>query len=97
MKAKSKRIVGMRVGGAVARGDAELGLQQISELWPMSGIDFVGPLPAEVQLVTIFSAAYVTNAKNPSGARALVRFLTSPAATPVFVKHGLEPVAAKGG
>jgi molybdate transport system substrate-binding protein len=95
VKGKSKRIVGMRVGAAVARGDAELGLQQISELLPISGIEFVGPLPAEVQLVTIFSAAYVTNANNPSGAGALVRFLTSAASTPVFVKHGLEPVGAK--
>lgn len=95
VKGKSKRIVGMRVGGALARGDADIGFQQISELLPVPGIDFVGPLPPEVQLVTNFSAAYVTHAKESRRSGSVVRFLTSPAATPVFVKRGLEPVAAK--
>ena len=95
VKGKSKRIEGMRVGAAVARGDAEIGLQQISELLPISGIQYVGPLPPEVQRVTIFSAGSVTNAKNPSAARALIRFLTSPAATAVFTKRGLDPITKK--
>jgi molybdate transport system substrate-binding protein len=91
MKGKGKRIEGIRVGVAVARGDAEIGFQQISELLPVPGIEYVGPLPKEVQLVTYFSAGVVTTAKNPTGARALIRFLTSPAAAGVFVKRGLDP------
>ena len=53
---KSKRIQSERVA-VVARGDAEIGFQQISELLPIPGIDYVGPLPPEVQKVTVFSAA----------------------------------------
>ncbi|MCU1330150.1 MAG: transporter substrate-binding protein [Bryobacterales bacterium] len=92
VKSKSKRIEGMRVGAAIARGDAELGLQQISELLPISGIQYVGPLPPEVQRVTIFAAASVRKAKNPAGASALIRFLTSSAAAEVFTRKGLDPI-----
>jgi len=92
VKDKSKRIEGMRVGAAIAKGDAEIGFQQISELLPISGIDYVGPLPPDVQLVTTFSAGVATHAKNPDDARKLIQFLTSPAAASVFAKRGLEPL-----
>ncbi len=89
---KSKRIESERVGTVVARGDAEIGFQQISELLPIPGIDYVGPLPPEVQKVTVFSAGVVVGAKEPDAARALIKFLASPAAAPAITKSGLEPV-----
>ena len=93
IKGKSKRIESERVGTVVARGDAEIGFQQVSELLPIPGIDFVGTLPAEVQRVTVFSAGIATRAKEPEAARELVRFFSSPAASGAIVKTGLEPAA----
>lgn len=92
---KSKRIVSERVGTVVARGDAELGFQQVSELLPIEGIDYVGPLPAEVQKVTLFSAGIVVGAKEPEAAKALIRYFTSADAAPVISKTGLEPITSK--
>jgi molybdate transport system substrate-binding protein len=79
------------VATVVARGDAEIGFQQISELLPVPGTDFVGPLPAELQRVTIFAAGIAAGARAPDAARALVAFLASPAAGPAIAKSGLEP------
>jgi molybdate transport system substrate-binding protein len=95
MKGKSKMIPGEPVGAVVARGDAEIGFQQISELLAVGGIDFVGPLPPEIQKVTVFSAGIVAGAKEPDAARALIKFLASPAAAPAITKRGLEPVTSK--
>lgn len=92
---KSKRILSERVGTVVARGDAELGLQQVSELVPIPGIDYIGPLPDEVQQATFFSAGIVTGAKEPEAARALIKFFTSAKAAPVIAKTGLEPMGGK--
>ena len=80
-------------GTVVARGEAEIGFQQISELLPVAGIDYVGPLPAEVQRITVFSAGVASAAANPNLARALIRFLASPSVVPAIVKSGLEPAA----
>ena len=93
IKAKSRRIESERVGTVVARGDAEIGFQQVSELLPIEGIDYVGPLPDEVQRVTVFSAGIATGAKNLDAARALIRYLTSAAVAPLIRKTGLEPIA----
>ena len=71
---KSRRIDRERVGAVVARGEAEIGFQQISELLPEPGIDVVGPLPPEVQRVTVFSAGVAASSKNPDAARALIGF-----------------------
>lgn len=90
---KSRRIVGERVGAVVARGEAEIGFQQVSELLPIPGIDFVGPLPPDVQRATVFSAGVSAGAKEPNAARALIKFLASPAAVPAIIKSGMEPVA----
>ena len=68
---KSKRVEVGRVGVVLARGEAEIGFQQISELLEVPGIDYVGPLPAEVQRVTVFSAGIAVGARNPNAARAL--------------------------
>ena len=91
---KSRRILSERVGTVVARGDAALGLQQVSELLPIEGIDYLGPLPAEVQRVTVFSAGIATASTQPEAARDLIRYLQSPAAAPTIRKTGLEPIPA---
>ena len=94
IKDKSKRIESERVGTIVARGEAELGFQQVSELLPIPGIEFVGPLPAAVQQVTIFSAGIAVGAKEPDAAKALIKYFTSAQAAPVIAQTGLEPISA---
>ena len=90
---KSRRIEGERVGTVVARGDAEIGFQQVSELLPVPGIELIGPLPPEVQRVTVFSAAIAKSAGAPDAARALIAFFGSPEAAPIIRRTGLEPIA----
>jgi molybdate transport system substrate-binding protein len=75
----------------VARGEAELGIQLISEIVSVPGAELVGPLPAELQNMTVLSAGIVTSAKEPDAARALFKFLTSPAAAAVIKATGMEP------
>src|SRR5258705_5588802 len=82
---------GVFVGTLIANGEAEVGFQQISELVHFQGIDYVGPLPGDLQRMTTFSAGIHSGAKQAEAARALVKFLTTPAAAPVIRKHGLEP------
>ncbi len=81
------------VGTLVASGEAEIGFQQISELLPVPGIDIVGPLPAAVQRETVFSAGIVAGTRAANAARALLEYLSSPAAAPTIERSGLEPVA----
>jgi molybdate transport system substrate-binding protein len=88
---KIKQIKGVPVGEVVARGDAEIGFQQVSELLPVKGIIYLGPLPAEIQQITTFSAGLHTKASNPAGAQALVKFLRAPEAAPIIRKTGMEP------
>lgn len=76
---------------AVAKGDAEIGVQQIAEILPCPGVDLAGPLPAELQQVTVFSAAVAANAREPELARRFIGFLASAAAAPVIMAHGMEP------
>ena len=79
------------IGEVVARGDAEIGFQQVSELLPVKGIDYLGPLPADIQETTVFSAA-VHNAAGPvDAAQALLKYLTAPEAAPIIRKTGMEP------
>ena len=94
MKDKARKIPATPVGEIVARGEAELGFQQISELKPVAGIDIVGPLPPELQSITVFSAGIATVSKEPDAGRALIKFLASPAARDAIVKSGMEPIAA---
>jgi molybdate transport system substrate-binding protein len=82
---------GVQVGELVARGEADLGFQQISELLHVKGIDYVGPLPAEIQNVTVYSAGLHTATPAPDAARALVKFLIAPEAGPIIKKIGMEP------
>lgn len=94
LRAKSREIKGERVGNVVARGEAEIGFQQISELLPVHGIDFVGPIPAELQKITVFSAGIAASAKDPNAAKTLIEFLASPAAIAAIKKSGLEPITS---
>jgi molybdate transport system substrate-binding protein len=91
IKDKIRVIASGPVAAAVARGDAEIGFQQISELRSVAGIEIVTELPPEVQRVTVFSAGIATGARAPDAARALIQFLASPAAASAIRKSGLEP------
>ena len=92
---KSRRIDRERVGAVVARGEAEIGFQQLSELLPIAGIDIVGPLPAEAQRVTVFAAGIGAAAKHPEAAKTFINFMASPSTIPAIRKSALEPVAAE--
>jgi molybdate transport system substrate-binding protein len=90
---KCRRIEGgERVGAVVARGEAEIGFQQMSELLPVPGIDHVTPLPSEVQKVSVFSAGVAVNTGDSDAAHAIVRFLASPEAASAITRSGLEPI-----
>ena len=91
---KSKKIVGERTGTIVARGEAAIALQQVSELLPIPGTTYVGRLPDSVQSYAVFSAGITTKARNPEGAKALLRFYQSADAKPVIEKTGLEVIPA---
>jgi len=81
---------GVPVGSLVARGDIALGFQQLSELIHVAGIDVLGPLPPELQIVTTFSAGVGARARQPEDARALLAFMASPAATDAKRRQGME-------
>jgi molybdate transport system substrate-binding protein len=91
IKSKVKQVQGEPTGAVVARGEAEIGFQQVSELLPVAGIDLVGPLPPDVQEITVFSAGLHVAAKEPDAAKALVQFFKAPAAIPVIRQKGMEP------
>lgn len=92
MKAKSRQTVpGSRVGQYLARGEAELGFQQISELIHESGIDYLGPLPPDIQHYTNFSSGLGSGSKEQGAAKALQAFLSAPVAADVIKKNGMDP------
>ncbi|MGB9114324.1 substrate-binding domain-containing protein [Bradyrhizobium sp.] len=82
---------GEPVAAVVARGEAEIGFQQVSELIHVPGITFVGTIPAEVQPVFSFAGALTSTVRQPEAAGALIRFLASPEAAPIILKAGLAP------
>ena len=92
---KSRRILSERVAAVVARGEAEIGFQQISEIVGVPGSELVGPLPAEVQQVTVFSAGVPTNARQPEAAAELIRFLASKEAAETVASTGLDPITRR--
>ncbi|HXF67080.1 MAG TPA: substrate-binding domain-containing protein [Burkholderiales bacterium] len=93
---KSRMIGGgERVGAAIARGEVEIGLQQLSELLPVPGIAHVTALPPQVQKVSSFAAGVAASSQHQALARSAIEFLASPAAAPAIKKSGLEP--ASGG
>lgn len=90
LKGKARMIPAEPVGKVVARGEAEIGFQQLSELNPIEGIHIVGLIPEAVQEVTLFSAGMVKGAKNPEGAKALLKYLASPQSSKIIDDTGLE-------
>jgi molybdate transport system substrate-binding protein len=86
---------GEPVAAVVARGEAEIGFQQVSELIHVPGITFVGTIPAEVQPTIFFAAALTSTVGQPEAASALIRFLASPEAAPVILKAGLMPLSER--
>ncbi|MDE5456571.1 extracellular solute-binding protein [Bradyrhizobium sp. CSA112] len=94
MKDKARKIPATPVGEIVARGEAEIGFQQVSELKSVEGIDIVGPLPDALQKITVFSAGIASVSKEPDAGKALIKFLASPAARGEIVKSGLDPIAS---
>jgi len=91
IRSRTRIAQGELAGTVVARGDAEIGFQQMSELLPVSGIDLVGPLPPDIQEFTTFSTGVPVRAKEPAAAKALVAHFKAPAAIPVIRKWGMEP------
>jgi molybdate transport system substrate-binding protein len=92
VKPKLKQTpTGVFVGSIIASGEVEIGFQQVSELSHFAGVDYVGPLPADVQYITVFASGIATAAKDADAAKALVKFITAPAAAPAFKKRGMEP------
>jgi molybdate transport system substrate-binding protein len=82
---------GVPVAALVANGDADLGFQQLSELIGQPGIEVVGPLPPEIQAVTMFSAGVSIKSRDPESARALVAYLASVETAGAKRRHGMEP------
>ena len=82
---------GVPVGSLVARGEVELGFQQLSELMHLDGIDVLGPLPPAVQVLTTFSGGVGVRSAQPQAARDLLGHLASPASADAKRRHGMEP------
>lgn len=93
LEPKSRRVVSERVAAVVARGDVEIGFQQISEILPIEGATFAGPIPEEFQKVTTFSTGITTQAANVAGAKRLIDFFSSAEVAGTIQQTGLEPVA----
>lgn len=93
IKNRSRMIPAEPVGKVVARGEAELGFQQLSELIPIGGIDIVGLLPEQAQQVTTFSAGISRDSTHQSAARQLLRFLAAPQAAATIRQTGMTPVS----
>src|SRR5205823_13766751 len=94
VKPKAKLIPGGAVAEHVARGEAELGIHQISEILPVKGVTLVGPLPADIQNYTTYAAGLGANAKDGEAAKALIKTLTGPAAAEVLKSKGMQPAGS---
>jgi molybdate transport system substrate-binding protein len=94
VKSKAKLIPGGAVAEHIARGEAEVGIHQISEILPVKGITLVGPLPGEIQNYTVYAAGVGANAKQSAAAKALLDALSSPASAEMFKSRGMEPAGS---
>jgi molybdate transport system substrate-binding protein len=92
MRGKVRMVEGESVGAVLARGDAEMGFQQVSELRTVPGVEIVGLLPGETQRVTVFSAGIAMTSQHSDAARAFLVFLSSPTARKAIEETGLEPL-----
>jgi molybdate transport system substrate-binding protein len=94
VKPKAKLIPGGAVAEHIARGEAELGIQQISEILPVKGVTLVGPLPADIQNYTVYAAGLGAHGKESEAAKALLKTLSGPAAADVLKSKGMEPAGS---
>ena len=92
---KSRRIVSERVAAVVARGEVEVGFQQVSEILSIEGAAYAGPIPAEYQRVTTFSTGLMAPARNAAGGRRLIDYLSSAEVVPAVAATGLQPLAGQ--
>jgi molybdate transport system substrate-binding protein len=76
----------------VTSGEAEIGLQQVTELLSNPDVEVIGMLPADLQQITMYSAGITTSAKQPDAARALIQAITAPSVKPIFKAKGLDPL-----
>jgi molybdate transport system substrate-binding protein len=91
MKAKTILVPGAQAAELVAKGEAELGVGQASEIVPVAGVQLVGPLPGELASVTRFTAAVGAGSGSPDAAKSLIEFLTAPQSAPRFLAKGFQP------
>jgi molybdate transport system substrate-binding protein len=91
VNAKAVLVQGGAVADHIADGEAEIGIHQISEILPVKGVTLVGPLPAEIQNYTVYSAGVATAAKDRDAASGLVKFLSGQHALPIIESKGMQP------
>jgi molybdate transport system substrate-binding protein len=91
IRAKAVTNQGGLIGELVVQGKAELAIQQIPELLAVPGVELVGPLPQELQSISVVTAGIFAGTQHAAAAKALIDFLATPAATRVFRAKGLEP------
>jgi molybdate transport system substrate-binding protein len=94
VNAKAKLIHGGAVADHIAKGEAELGIHQISEILPVKGVVLVGPLPADIQNYTTYAAAVGAQAKQAEAATAFIKAISGPAAAEVLKSKGMEPAGS---
>lgn len=97
IRSKLVRVESERVAAVVARGDVEIGFQQVSEILPVQGITFVGRIPAAFQLTTTFSAGIIARSQKKPGARRLIAYFASPQVAETIRTTGLDPIAGASG
>ena len=91
MKSRTKLVEGAPVAELVAKGEAEIGMQQINVILPIAGIDYVGPLPPDLQDYVVFAAGVLAVSKQPEAATMMMKFMSAPEAAPLIRKSGMEP------
>ena len=91
LKSKTILVPGAQAPEIVAKGEAEIGVAQGSEIVPVAGAEMLGPLPGEFASTTLFTAGIGATTKVPDAAKSLIQFLTGPAARPVFSAKGFQP------
>ena len=91
LKSKTILVPGAQAADLVAKGDAEIGVGQTSEIVPVAGAQVLGPLPGEFASTTLFTAGIGADTKAPEAAKSLIQFLTGPVAAPVFSAKGFQP------
>jgi molybdate transport system substrate-binding protein len=91
LKSKTNLVPGAQAAEVVAKGEAEIGVAQASEIVPVAGAQLVGPLPGELASMTVFTAGIGASTNAPEAAKSLIQFLKGTTAAPVFKSKGFQP------